>query len=374
MAAETPMKHVRKRVLNWSASVALRRLTALARARGVAVASEASLKTNLSRWENGRPVAEVHYRKLFCELYGRTPAELGFPEDTDLDEGAEELRSRLVRARSVDDDTVALFRLQVEAARRADRRFGAVAQHEAVRAQMREVEGLLRFGAASAARPALARALVEAATLAAWEALDRVALRTSWELHETAILAARESGSMSLLAHATAQKAFVLVDLGEHEMAVELMGEARTLADRGVPALLSAWVAAAQGEVCAAAGDRDSALRAFDDADRLLPTEPRDPELPFLFLADGHLGRWRGHVLAAVGDARARGELERALERLPTDFVRARSSTLVDLAVASAAMGERDAALAYSREARSAAGQVASDRQLRRLRSLRLPT
>ena len=239
---------------------------------------------------------------------------------------------------------------------------------------MREVEGLLRFGAASAARPALARALVEAATLAAWEALDRVALRTSWELHETAILAARESGSMSLLAHATAQKAFVLVDLGEHEMAVELMGEARTLADRGVPALLSAWVAAAQGEVCAAAGDRDSALRAFDDADRLLPTEPRDPELPFLFLADGHLGRWRGHVLAAVGDARARGELERALERLPTDFVRARSSTLVDLAVASAAMGERDAALAYSREARSAAGQVASDRQLRRLRSLRLPT
>jgi tetratricopeptide (TPR) repeat protein len=352
----------------------LRRLSELARARGVSIATGASLKTQLSRWENGhRSVGELHYRELLCELYGRTPAELGFVERSDLDEGAEELRARLHVARSVDMATAELFRAQIEGARRLDRRFGGVTQLAAVRAQIEDVQGLLRSGVPSPHRAALAGALVEAATLAGWEALDRVALRSAWDLHETAVVAAREARSAALLAHAKAQQSMVLVDLGEPALAVDSVAEARATGVDASP-LLRAWLAAAEGEVRAAAGDREGALRSFDDADRLLPSDPRDPDLPFLFLADGHLDRWRGHVLASVGDPTAVRQLEMALARLPADFVRARSSTLVDLAVASAAAGERDAALAYSREARLVANQVASDRQVRRLRSLRLPT
>jgi hypothetical protein len=372
MVGRTPLQRARHKV-GWTADATVWRLIDLARAEGVPVASRSSLATQLSRWENGRPVDDERYQKLLCQVYGRTRAELGF-EDEEVDESAEELRTRLQVARTVDRPTVELFRAQVEAARRVDRRFGGITQLEAVRAQMTDVERLLRFGAAPSERPALAGALVEAATLAGWEALDRVALRAAWDHHEVALLAAREAESPALLAHAMAQQAMVLVDLGEHQIAVERVVEARNHAGREVARVLASWLAAAEGEIRAAASDPSGALRAFDEADALIPAEPQDPDLPFLFLADGHLDRWRGHVLAQVGDEGALHQLEGVLDRLPSDFVRARASTLVDLAVASSHAGDRDAALHYSTEARRVAGRVASNRQLRRLSRLRLPT
>lgn len=372
MASRTLLQRAR-REHGWTADATVGRLIGLARVAGVPVASRSSLATQLSRWENGRPIEDERYQKLFCQLYGRTRVELGFDAE-EVDESVEELRSRLHVARGVDRPTVELFRAQVEAARRVDRRFGGITQLEAMRAHMADVERLLRAGAAPGERPALAGVLVEAATLAGWEALDRVALRAAWDHHEVALSAAREAESSSLLAHAMAQQALVLVDLGEHEIAVERVVEARAQAGGGVSRLLGSWLAAAEGEIRAAGSDRSGALRAFDAADALIPAEPQDPELPFLFLADGHLDRWRGHVLAQVGEESAASQLANVLDRLPPDFVRARASTLVDLAVAHAAAGDRDAALHYSAEARRVAGRVASSRQLRRLGRLRLPT
>ena len=220
----------------------------------------------------------------------------------------------------------------------------------------------------------MARALVEAATLAGWEALDRVALRASWDLHEVALLAAREAESPALLAHAMAQQSLVLVDLGETDLAVERVVEARAIGGGDVSPLLGAWLAATEGEIRAAASDSSGALRSFDEADRLIPPDPQEPDLPFLFLADGHLDRWRGHVLARVGRADAVGHLEDVLDRLPSDFVRARGATLVDLAFAAAGAGDREAAVHHAAQARRVAGGIASERQLRRLGRLRLPT
>lgn len=136
---------------------------------------------------------------------------------------------------------------------------------------------------------------------------------------------------------------------------------------------MGSWLAAAHGETLAAAGDRDAAMRAFDDAYNLLPADPVDPALPFLFLGGAHLDRWRGNALALVGDAEALDQLTTALGRLPPTWVRARSRLLVDLAYAHAAAGERDAALNRAREARAIARQISSDRRLRRLDRLVLP-
>lgn len=52
------------------------RLRELAAQGRIEVASPASLKTQLSRWENGT-VPEEPYRTLLTELYGRDLAELG---------------------------------------------------------------------------------------------------------------------------------------------------------------------------------------------------------------------------------------------------------------------------------------------------------
>jgi tetratricopeptide (TPR) repeat protein len=219
----------------------------------------------------------------------------------------------------------------------------------------------------------LAVVLTEAAALAGWEALDRNNITQAWSLHETAKSAAREAGSPILLAHATAQQAFILIDLGETSAAVEQLADARRLADDIAPSLLRAWLAAAHGEGLAATGERDAALRAFDAAGVLLPADPADAALPFLFLGGAHLDRWRGHALSRLGEPDAIDQLGHALPRLPADFNRARTGMLVDLAFAYAAAGDRDAALDYKRQARRLAVQIKSDRQLRRLGGLILP-
>ena len=65
-----------RRDRGWSQTAAVTRLRELAEAGRVDVASAASLKTQLSRWENGT-VPEEPYRTLLAELYGRELADLG---------------------------------------------------------------------------------------------------------------------------------------------------------------------------------------------------------------------------------------------------------------------------------------------------------
>jgi tetratricopeptide (TPR) repeat protein len=108
-------------------------------------------------------------------------------------------------------------------------------------------------------------------------------------------------------------------------------------------------------------------------AGRLLPANPVDVALPFLFLGGAHLDRWRGNALSRLGEAAAIDQLTSALPLLPTNFTRAKAGMLVDLAFAFAAAGDRDAALDYARQAKRLASQVKSDRQLRRLSGLILP-
>ncbi|MGH3978773.1 MAG: tetratricopeptide repeat protein [Pseudonocardiaceae bacterium] len=358
--------------LGYTAAQVIDLLTRRADALNLPIANKASLKTKLSRWENGKEQPSEIYRRLFREIYGRTNAELGFPDEPEEDPEAAELRARLAVARTVDAETVDIFRRQVDHARHIDRRFGALTQLDQLRTQIDQVHQLLTYRAGPQ-RPALAGVLVEASTLAGWQALDRAALGQAWTHYERAKAAAREAESPALLAHATAEQAFVLIDLAETTAAVDQLSHARSIANGAATPLLSAWLAAAHGETLAAAGHADQARRSFDTASNLLPADPVDPALPFLFLGDSHLDRWRGHALARVGAPEAIDQLTAALARLPAEFVRARTGLLVDLAYAHAAAGDRDAALTYVRQARRIATQIKSDRQQRRLNQLVLP-
>jgi tetratricopeptide (TPR) repeat protein len=369
--AETRLQAVRRH-LGYKADDVIKMLLRRADTLAIPVMSATSLKTKLSRWENGREAVSQPYRRLFRDVYGRTNDELGFPEEESNDE-ADELISRLAQARSLDAETVEIFRRQIDQARHVDRRFGGVALLDQLRSNIGQMQGLLGFSTMHGQRRALAGVLTEAAALAGWEALDRNAIRQAWEHHEIAKAAAREAGSPLLLAHSTAQQAFILIDLGEVHAAVGQLAEARVLADRTAPPVLRAWMAAAHGEGLAAAGERDDALRAFDSADAHLPTDPVDPALPFLFLGGAHLDRWRGNALSKLGEPDAIQRLTDALPRLPSDFIRAKTGMLVDLAFALAAAGDRDTSLEHARQARRLAAQIKSDRQLRRLNGLILP-
>ncbi|GAB1509109.1 tetratricopeptide repeat protein [Actinophytocola sp. KF-1] len=368
----TKLQEVRRQ-RGYSAQTVIDMMLRRAQMLGIPVMSEASLKTKLSVWENGRTAVSPTYQRLFRDIYGLTNEELGFPPE--LDDGeVEELRSRLTIARSVDAGTVKLFRQQVENVRHVDRQFGGITVLDELRSQIAQIERLLSYSTMRGQRETLAGVLTEAAALAGWEALDRNAIRQAWDHHERAKAGAREAGSPQLLAHAMAQQAFILIDIGEVNAAVEQLNQARALVAHSAPALLRTWLTAAYGEGLAAAGRRDDALRAFDEADALLPNDPVNPELPFLFLAGAHLDRWRGNALSRLGEPDAIDQLSHALPRLPPDFTRARTVMLVDLAYAYAAAGDREAAQAHARQAKRLAMQIKSDRQLGRLNRLILPT
>jgi tetratricopeptide (TPR) repeat protein len=361
-----------RRQLGYSAAKTIAMLERQPRADQITITTSTSLKTKLSRWENGHEsVGLPEYRRLFRKIYGRTNAELGFLDER-TDRPADELRDRMAVARTVDAATVAAFHGQIEQARLIDRQFGGAHHLDQLRHQIDHMQELLTYLPAVGQRAALAGALTEASALAGWQALDREDHTQALAHHERAKHAAREAGSPLLLAHATAQQTVILLALEDTSPAVEQAAYARSIATNG-PALMRSWLAAAHGETLAAAGDRDAAMRAFDDAYNLLPADPVDPALPFLFLGGAHLARWRGNALALVGDAEALDQLTTALGRLPPTWVRARSRLLVDLAYAHAAAGERDAALNRAREARAIARQISSDRRLRRLEHLVLP-
>src|SRR2546430_7969661 len=143
----TKLQGVRQ-LLGYSADKVVTMLLTRAESLNFAVMSASSLKTKLSRWENGHEAVSLAvYRRLFREIYGRTNEELGFPPEVTPDE-ADELRSRILLARRVDAETVALFAQQAENARRVDRRFGGLTVLDQLRSLIKQVEDLLHYSTA----------------------------------------------------------------------------------------------------------------------------------------------------------------------------------------------------------------------------------
>jgi len=283
-----------------------------------------------------------------------------------LDEEALALRRDLDAAKPADASVAKLFAGQVDNIRQLDRRLGAELLLPQLRNQIKQMEGLLSHGLAPGGREPIAAALTEAATLAGWQALDLGLYRDAWQLHETARSAAQRSRSAALLAHAMAQQAYVLLDVGMPEDAVQQVQLARAIAAGRLPPLLDAWLHAAEAEAHAAVGDEVGCRRALDRAERARPSDPSDPTLPFLFLAGTHLDRWRGNCLATLGADEALRDLTLALGAMD-GFNRAEAGVRCDLAVVLSRRGETDEARRQAVRAQELATATHSLRQRRRI-------
>ncbi len=353
----------------WSQSEAARELAALGRASGAPIAAAASLKTLLSRWENGHAVPEPQYRTLLGELYERTPAELGIagpPAEPDAAGGRARLRAALAAAAAVDEAALGLWREQLDVAARLDDELGAAGAAELVRALVERLDDTIRHVLGEAARAAVAAVLAPAAALAGAQELDRGRPDHAWQRYDRARTAAGEAGLPGEVAVAATGQAAVLVDVGEVTAAV-------TLLESVEPALSGdarRRVAASRAIALAASGDATATRRAIDTAAGTLPqvdtVEPR-------FAAElADLERWHGHALATLGDPAAVPPLRRALAAAPRS-VRHRATLHADLALALATEHPADAAQ-HARTARTLAERIGSERTTARLSALRSQT
>jgi hypothetical protein len=173
-----------------------------------------------------------------------------------------------------------------------------------------------------------------------------------------------------LLAHALAEQAVVLADIGRAEESAEMSTHAREVGQAGAP-LLRAWLAAAHGEALAANGRRSASLSAFEDAARGLQIDAEgDKDGPYLALDSAHLARWRGHALARFGHPDAVDVLSTALAAHNAEFSRAEAGLRTDLALAHHSVGDQDAAREQHTAAFAIADLVGSIHQRRRLRRI----
>src|SRR3954449_3463183 len=73
--AATPLQAARLEI-GWKQAQTIRALLQAAADDGVTIATERSLKTMLSRWENGHDSPDALDQRLLCRIYGQTPEEL----------------------------------------------------------------------------------------------------------------------------------------------------------------------------------------------------------------------------------------------------------------------------------------------------------
>jgi tetratricopeptide (TPR) repeat protein len=327
------------------------------------------------RGDGGKPLGQPQQAtvRLLERIFGVKIDELLAPprERRDLADDDREFRALLRTSARIDGAVLQLLRDQLNATRRLDRQLGAILAHDEVATKIAQVGRLMGHSVMPTTREDLAALLAELRTLAGWQALDLGNVSQSWRHYEQGKLAANELSNPAFAAHTSAGQAFVLLDIGDSASAVELMTTIRRDAERKTDRSLRSWLAAAHGEALAADGQRVASLRAFDQAAALLPENPAQEDGPYLALDSVHLGRWRGHALARVGEPEAIDVLSESLDRLDPTFVRAETALRVDLATAFVAAREREQARMHVGRARTLAADIGSARQHRRLERLK---
>ena len=356
----------------WSQTRLIAELERVAARRGATLPSRETLKSRVSRWENGHAKPDDFYRPLLREALGLDDRELGFEVDASEPTAgaADELRLRINIEPAVNATLVEALHAQTEATRLQDRQYGAGILLEQMRAHVANIEQHLNHAVFEQARRPLAQILSDAASLAGWQALDVLSVDSAWRSFQTAANAALQAEDLAMYAFARMEQAHVVAEIAGSSTAAQLAETVWAETKRSVPAAMRCWMAAATAELAAEAGDPKTALGRLILAESSV--DALDGEKPPYLVFDGtHLDRWIGHTLAILGDSAAEERLRAADTQMDGSFTRASASLSLDLAVVLQAMGERDEASQRLARAEQLARRVSSRRQLARVRQLR---
>jgi hypothetical protein len=405
----------------WSQSRAIGELQRHARALGVQLPAAASLKTELSRWENGHRTPDAFYQQLFEIAYGRSAEDLGIgqgtPGDVVISTSWEEcvvsasrmwqedvarrdflrrgtfaaalfashnLRallsdpssapSRATGRHAVGEPQVTFIQDMTKQLGTLDNRYGGGhVRSAAVRFLEGEVSPLLTEGRFSASvGRSLLRVTAELARLVGWMTHDvgRHALAQRYLIQ--ALQLAEAAGDRALMSETLAAMSQQATYMNEERDAIDLARGARLLAEReGLSALVAeAAVMEAHGhararEAAACATALSAAELALDRADR-----SSDPDW-IGYLDEAYLSAKFGHCLRELGDhAQAIMFAERSLQ-MSDGYERGRVFNLTLLAHSHADRGDVSEACAVGREAVAAVTGMQSQRVVRHLRDFR---
>ncbi len=361
----------------WSYTRLIAEMRKVAGRQGKTLPSTASLIAMLSRWLNDHERPSQFYREILSGALGLNQAELESGSGQELAEtlpgaGSED-RLLVVYRGTVDGALLDDLDSLTDVYRRMDRRLGAANLFEDLTRHLQRVTAFRHASMTGANRQRLASIAGDIATLMGWQSLDTGRTARAWKYFRRAADAAKEAENPALQAFAIAEAAYIPLLGGNHRAALPMLREARDLAPPAGSPAFRAWLCGAEAEAHAVAGEVDACLRALDCAQAALDEAQPDETPRWVAHFDrSHLARWRGQCLVQLAQpAAAQPVLQEAVRSVDPSFVRARASTLVDLATSFLQQGELDEGCRVATQALTLARNTRSARCEQRIVVLR---
>lgn len=349
----------------WSQGQLLREMARAAHDTGVTLPSTGTMKTQLSRWENGHRVPEEFYRQLFRSVFGLTDHDLGFAPMILPSAGPPEHELQ-----TAEPGMLAQFEAILASYTALDHRAGHRPLLVAVTDQAGFLEARARW-AFGAHRAGLLTLVGRYAEFAGWlhqEAGDHDAAM-AWT--DRALDAAHELDDLRAMAYVLHRKSNIATSAGRPGRGLGL-AEAALRGSAELPGSLRAVALRQRANALALLGDRvgcDRALGEALDAANLHDGASQDPAgycTPAYVLSEAG-GCWI--VLRDPG--RAVPLLESALTSWPDGQDRDRGLCLSRLALARGFAGDLDAAASTGTEAVALVRTSPSVRSIEQLRHVR---
>jgi hypothetical protein len=411
----------------WTQDRLILELETVGAAMEIPVATRASLKVQVSRWENGYPVSD-EYRTLFRHIFRATDAQLGFPtgvvdermaaglvpvafhatwgdafgqvaKDWDVDMrrrgflkgaayvaaastspalqwllGESEVIAQTDGSVSVGMAHAESLREMTTTFRRLDNRFGGGHSREAVvRFLSREVAPLIQRGRYDAKTgAALLGATAEMLQLAGWMTYDGGNHRLGQHYMTQALRLARAAGAETLGAEILAGLSHQASYLGDGPTAVDLARAAqKTARTHGLDALLAeAAVMEAHGHACAR--DEAACSKALTAAETALDKADRSGDPQWIgYFDEAYLSAKFGHCFRELRQPAVAQRFARRSLDMDNSYVRGRAFNLALLATAHAQAGEVEQACATGTQSVELVVQMESERANEYIRDLR---
>jgi transcriptional regulator with XRE-family HTH domain len=251
----TPLQAARL-LLGWKQSRVLTALTTLARQDGIGIAAPASLKTMLSRWENGSCQPDSVYQALLCRIYERDGSDLGFGHSGQVMRGP---------APALNPETVDYFTAVFSQHVRADFLMGPHHLVDVVRAQTELLDRILPDARIDSVRTDLLRLACRYSEFTGWLYQDAGEPERAMSFSERAMDYALALDDPTDTVYLLMRKTNIANDQGKPDRAIALSAAAWRQLGRVAPRV-RALVLAQEGRALALRGQPDLCARSLDSA------------------------------------------------------------------------------------------------------------
>lgn len=363
-AGETTLLRAARVAADLKQSQVIHALEREAAAERMPIASRASLKTMLSRWENGARVDQL-YQRLLCRVYQALPEDLGFK-----DEPRPQALRPLRIAPTMSVETVSYFRNVLAEHVRADNLMGPHHLVEVVRAQAILLDQVL-----AEARGALRADLLYLACryneFAGWLYQDAGDASHAMQLSDRAMDYGLEINVPRESAYILMRKSNIANDLGRPDHALAIAKAALRHSTR-IPPRIRALAYGQLARAHALLGETDQCSRALDSALREVSRRDANSDDLAAYCNSSYISMEAASCWTRLGKPdQAVPIFERSLEAWPQHLRRDQGLCLSRLAIAHAARDNIDQAVTAGRHAIAVVQAATSGRALDELDRLR---